>query len=111
MVGNAEKLGRVSLGTYFVRLKPLDCWAAIGAAKFFVVLVCLNVRRRGWLLKAVWFCALAGEANPTPTNRAAQITLRTISPPFCVDDLVRYSGFMRKVAEDSNCNRAVKAKF
>ncbi len=82
MVGDVEKLGKVSLGTYFKRLKPLDCWAGTGAAKFFVVLVCLNVRRRGWLLKAVRLCALAEHTNPRPMNIAAQIALRTISPPL-----------------------------
>jgi hypothetical protein len=46
-VGEVEKLGKVSLGINFVRLKPLDCWDGIGAAKFCVVLVCLNVRCRG----------------------------------------------------------------
>jgi hypothetical protein len=80
MVGDVEKLGKVSLGTYFKRLKPFDCWAGIGAARFFVVLVCLNVSRRGWLLKAVRLCALAEHTNPMPINIATQIALRTMSP-------------------------------
>jgi hypothetical protein len=93
MVGEFEKLGKVSLGTYFKRLKPLDCWAAIGAAKFFVVLVCLNVSRRGWLLNAVRLCALTEHTKPMPMNIATQIALRTMSPLLYLDYLARYSGF------------------
>jgi hypothetical protein len=34
------------------------------------------------LLKAVRLCALAGDAKPIPMNSAAQIALRTLSPPL-----------------------------
>ena len=95
----------------FVRLKPLPCWAGTGAARFFVVLVCLNVSRRGWLLKAVWFCALARGTNPIPMNSAVQIALRTMSPPSSLDYLARYSALLGKVGENSNCNAAVKPRL
>jgi len=82
ILGAVEKLGNVSLGMYLSRFQPLDCWAAIGAARFCVVLTGLNVKRRGWLLNAVRLCALPEDAKPIPMTSAAQIALRTRSPPL-----------------------------
>ena len=105
-----KKLGIDSLGRNLVIPKPLDCCAA-GAARFFVA-TGLKLSFRGWLIGEVEVCR-PGRRGPSKSRNQRRPDHFAHDPPPCFLwlDLARYDGLIGKVAENNNCDGAVKANF